>query len=159
LLIAAVGLWMALRKKWLFLGLPILVLGLVLSFLGAQRVWEYQKGLLRSDYTAGQDQFEQLEKADLSARDKQTGIDWPQWRGPDRDGVARDTGLLAEWPKDGPTVVWRQPIGGGFSSPAIAAGRIYCMDKQGNEERLLCLEAYRGKLLWEHRYPVDYRGM
>ena len=46
--------------------------------------------------------------------------DWPQWRGPLRDGVTKETGLLKEWPKDGPKLVWRvAELGGGFSTPAV----------------------------------------
>src|SRR5689334_3270816 len=57
--------------------------------------------------------------------------DWPQWQGPKRDGVWREAGILAKFPKDGPKVLWRSPIGSGFSGPAVASGRIYVMDRQG----------------------------
>jgi outer membrane protein assembly factor BamB len=85
--------------------------------------------------------------------------DWPQWRGPHRDGISADTGLLTEWPKDGPRRVWRAPIGGGYSSPSVAGGRVYVTDKQGSEERVRCLDANRGKERWSYAYEVDYTGM
>ncbi len=54
--------------------------------------------------------------------------DWPQWMGPGRDNVWRETGLLETLPKDGPKVVWRVPIAGGYSGPAVAGGRVYVTD-------------------------------
>ena len=54
--------------------------------------------------------------------------DWPQWQGPNRDGISADTGLLKQWPKEGPPLAWRiDGLGGGDSAPAVAAGRIYGM--------------------------------
>lgn len=56
--------------------------------------------------------------------------DSPQWLGPQRDGIWRETGILAEFPKGGPPVRWRTPIGGGYTGPAIAGGRVFVMDRQ-----------------------------
>src|SRR5262249_29229974 len=62
--------------------------------------------------------------AGISAR----ANDWPQWRGPQRNGISQETGLLAEWPKDGPKLVWkRTDIGSGYSTPAVVGGRIYVL--------------------------------
>ena len=58
--------------------------------------------------------------------------DWPQWLGPRRDGVWRETGLVARFPADGPKVLWRAEVGGGFTGPAVAGGRVYVMDRQGD---------------------------
>jgi hypothetical protein len=55
--------------------------------------------------------------------------DWPQWLGPQRDGVWRETGLLAKFPKGGPKVLWRLPIGGGYAGPAVAGGKVYITDR------------------------------
>ena len=49
--------------------------------------------------------------------------DWPQWLGPQRDGVWRETGIIERFPEGGPAVRWRVPIGGGYSGPAVAEGR------------------------------------
>ena len=49
--------------------------------------------------------------------------DWPQWMGPKRDGVWRDTGILDAFPSEGPKINWRVPIGGGYAGPAVAAGK------------------------------------
>ena len=55
--------------------------------------------------------------------------DWPQWLGPNRDGVWRETGILEQFPKDGPKIRWRKAIGSGYAGPAVAAGRVYVTDR------------------------------
>ncbi len=98
---------------------------------------------------------------------------WPQWMGPQRDGVWRETGLLSSFPPGGPKVRWRTPIGGGYSGPAVANGRVYVTDRilkagaqdpenpfsRGNTpstERILCLNEADGKVLWKHEYDCAY---
>ena len=54
--------------------------------------------------------------------------DWPQWLGPQRDGVWRETGLVDSFPKEGPTVIWRAKIAGGYAGPAVSDGRAYVAD-------------------------------
>jgi outer membrane protein assembly factor BamB len=99
--------------------------------------------------------------------------DWPQWQGPQCDGVWRETDILEKFPKDGPTVVWRAEIGGGFTGPAVAGGHVYVMDRQGtplgkgvespgkqglvSKERILCLKADTGKVVWQHEYNCVYK--
>jgi outer membrane protein assembly factor BamB len=76
--------------------------------------------------------------------------DWPQWRGPDRTGVSKETGLLKEWPKDGPPLRWkRTDIGTGYSSPAVAGGRVYIQTTAGDREFALALDEATGKELWK----------
>jgi outer membrane protein assembly factor BamB len=98
--------------------------------------------------------------------------DWPQWLGPKRDSVWRETGLLQKFPAGGPKVLWRAPVDGGFSGPAVAGGKVYVMDyvtsvdrsKPGassrkpihGKERLVCFNAPDGKKLWEHAYDCEY---
>jgi outer membrane protein assembly factor BamB len=75
--------------------------------------------------------------------------DWPQWRGPRRDGVSKETGLLKEWPKDGPKLLWEvKDVGGGFSTPAIVGDRIYLMSNTKDEESVVCLNVKDGKPVW-----------
>src|SRR5262245_60927137 len=86
--------------------------------------------------------------------------DWRQLRGVNRDGVWHETGLLKEFPADGLKVRWRRAVGYGYSSPVIAAGRVFVSDselvKPVAKERLHCFEERTGKLLWTHAYEVKY---
>lgn len=75
--------------------------------------------------------------------------DWPQWRGPDRTGVSQEKGLMKAWPKEGPKRVWTfKNAGLGFSSFAIADGKLYTLGTRGNDEIILALDAKEGKELW-----------
>jgi outer membrane protein assembly factor BamB len=97
--------------------------------------------------------------------------DWPQWMGPNRDNVWREDGLLEKFPEDGPPVVWRAPIAGGYAGPAISDGKVFVTDYVTNEnvkidnfdrreftgtERVLCLDESTGQQFWKHEYPVKY---
>ena len=82
--------------------------------------------------------------------------DWPQWRGPNRDGISRQTGLLKEWPDDGPQVLWRVPLGEGFSGISVARGRVYTMFSEGNDEFVICLDASNGEEMWRFRSDSTY---
>ncbi|MHC4118769.1 MAG: outer membrane protein assembly factor BamB family protein [Planctomycetota bacterium] len=78
--------------------------------------------------------------------------DWPQWRGLNRDGKSADTGLLKEWPNDGPPLAWKvDKLGGGYSAPSIAAGRIFGMSNRGEDEVVWALSETNGKELWVTR--------
>src|SRR5262245_55560163 len=88
--------------------------------------------------------------------------DWPQWLGPTRDGVCPDLGLPDRLPTERPRPRWRYPLGGGYSGVAVAGGRVFTLDyrnKPREVERVVCLDAATGKLLWSHSYPVRYAGM
>jgi outer membrane protein assembly factor BamB len=97
--------------------------------------------------------------------------DWPQWLGPRRDSVWREEGIIDRIPADGLKTRWRVPIAGGYAGPAMADGRVYVMDyvTEGDQtpnpdqrsalqgtERLLCLSAADGELLWKHQYECPY---
>src|SRR5947207_5216046 len=99
--------------------------------------------------------------------------DWPQWLGPRRDGVWRESGILEKFAADGPKVRWRAPIGAGYTGPAVARGRVYLMDRRlaqgasnpsnpfarseiSGTERVLCLNESDGKILWQHEYDCPY---
>ncbi len=86
--------------------------------------------------------------------------DWPQWRGPNRDGVWGETGLLQSFPAEGLKVRWRVPAGWGFSSPVVAQGRVYLADselaKPKAKERLRCFDEATGQVLWTYAYDVAY---
>ena len=75
--------------------------------------------------------------------------DWPQWRGPNRDGVSLETGLLKEWPSAGPPLVWKtQGLGNGYSTVAVSQGRLYTMGVRGDQEFIMAIDAKDGKPLW-----------
>jgi outer membrane protein assembly factor BamB len=79
-----------------------------------------------------------------------TAADWPQWRGPARDAVSAETGLLKEWPKDGPKLLWKAAdVGNGYSTPSVAKGRVYLLGDKGDDEFALALDAKDGKELWK----------
>ncbi len=98
--------------------------------------------------------------------------DWPGWLGPRRDGVWRETGLLDKLPAGGPKVLWRVPLGAGYSGPAVVGDRVYVMDRESprglpndadpqrgtlpGTERVLCLDAATGKIVWKHEYDCPY---
>lgn len=86
--------------------------------------------------------------------------DWPQWRGLHRDGIWRETGILQSFPPEGLKILWRVPVGTGFSSPVVARGRVYVTDshvtRTNARENVRCLEAASGKSIWTHTYDVVY---
>jgi len=110
--------------------------------------------------------------------------DWPQWLGPGRDGVWREDGILQEFPAGGPRLRWQAKIGGGYSGPAVADGRVFVMDRTSaakdlhsgrllhagpaprnqnfvrrllpGSERVVCLNEADGRVLWTHVYDCPY---
>src|SRR5690349_16658599 len=88
------------------------------------------------------------------------GDDWPQWRGPTRDGVWRETGLVEKFAGDEVPIVWRVPVGSGYSGPTIAGGKVYLTDRlvePTQQERVHCFDAATGKTLWSYAYEAQYR--
>lgn len=78
--------------------------------------------------------------------------DWPQFRGENRDGLTKETGLLNEWPQGGPKLVWKADgLGEGYATPSVAKGRIYGMGLRGSEEVVWALDAATGKEVWHTR--------
>jgi len=76
-------------------------------------------------------------------------FDWPQWHGPDRTDVSKETGLLKKWPAEGPKRVWLyENAGNGYSGPAIANGKYFTIGTRDNNECVLALDANTGKELW-----------
>jgi len=99
------------------------------------------------------------------------GDDWPQWMGPQRDNRWREAGLLKRFPDNGPPVVWRMPIAGGYSGPAVAGPHVFVTDYVTNDpiegdraegqgstgvERVWCFDRQTGQSVWQHSYPVKY---
>src|SRR5258706_10068329 len=88
------------------------------------------------------------------------GTDWPQVRGPNRDGNWDETGILESLPPEGLKICWRHPVGGGFSSPVVAQGRVFVSDveliKPSARERVHCFDEKTGKILWVFAYKENY---
>lgn len=75
--------------------------------------------------------------------------DWPQWQGQNRTAVSKETGLLQEWPNEGPKLLWSvKTLGGGYSTPSVAAGRIFGMGARDGDEGVWALRESDGKELW-----------
>jgi outer membrane protein assembly factor BamB len=99
--------------------------------------------------------------------------DWPQWMGPRRDDIWREGGILQTFPTNGPVVIWRTNIEGGYCGPAVVGNRLFVLDrpsipkvadvqegdaaaKAAKSERVLCLDVSNGRKVWEHSYPRAY---
>ena len=87
-------------------------------------------------------------------------FDWPQWQGPDRTGMSKETGLLQEWPEDGPPLAWKVTnVGGGYSAPAIAGGRIYGMSKVEDEGEFVWARSESdGSEIWSKKIADPTEG-
>jgi outer membrane protein assembly factor BamB len=99
--------------------------------------------------------------------------DWPQWLGPRRDSVWRESGIVEKFSTNGPPIRWRARVGGGYAGPSVARGRVYVADRQlapdtsnpanpfdrgqiRGVERVLCLSETNGQVLWKHEYECPY---
>jgi len=82
-----------------------------------------------------------------------SAADWPQWRGPDRNGVSKESGLLKQWPAGGPKLLWQvNDLGDGYSTPVVVGNRIYMMSNRGLENEFVqAISADDGKVIWTTR--------
>jgi outer membrane protein assembly factor BamB len=88
--------------------------------------------------------------------------DWPQWRGPHRDGVWRETGTLSTFPTDRLAHKWSAEVGPGYSGPTVAQGRVYLTDRviePAQIERVHCFDAATGERVWSYSYDCVYEGV
>lgn len=81
--------------------------------------------------------------------------DWPHWRGPSRNGISTETGWTDQWPAAGPSVAWKAGVGLGFSSFAVANGRVVTAGHADEKDTVFCFDAMTGKEIWKHSYPSD----
>ncbi len=146
-------------------GVQVLIV-LVLAVLALSGTAAVRNKLDLERYQADDLRLEKLRAAPLVGGTTAATEDWPQWRGPNRDGLSSEVGLLHAWPEGGPKVVWEVTVGRGLSSVAVAGGRVYTMMQEdppaaanaGNPppqsfESVVCWEAATGKELWRFRYP------
>lgn len=82
-----------------------------------------------------------------------SAADWPQWRGPRRTGISQESGLLKEWPKDGPKLLWQvNDVGDGYATPSVVGGRLYIVGNRGmDNEFIQALSVADGKSVWSTR--------
>jgi outer membrane protein assembly factor BamB len=89
----------------------------------------------------------------------QTEANWPQWRGPNRDGISKETGLLKQWPTGGPSLVWKATgAGRGYSSFSIANGKLYTMGLRGDREFVIAFDIATGKEAWATAHGSAFRN-
>jgi outer membrane protein assembly factor BamB len=84
-----------------------------------------------------------------------TEPDWPQWRGPNRDGTLASFTAPASWP-DTLTRRWKIDVGTGYATPIVVANRVYAFSRQDDNEVMRALDAGTGKVVWETRYPAPF---
>lgn len=82
--------------------------------------------------------------------------DWPQFRGPNRDGISPEAAVLKGWPASGPKVLWKAPLGEGYSQIVSVKGRLYTLAQQGEEQVALAFDGATGKQLWRARIDGEY---
>ena len=85
--------------------------------------------------------------------------EWPQWRGADRDGLSKETGLLKQWPESGPPLVWKASgAGRGYSSFSASKGRLYTMGLRGEREFVVAFDFKTGKEIWATPHGNAFRN-
>jgi outer membrane protein assembly factor BamB len=88
--------------------------------------------------------------------------DWPQWRGPNRDGIWPETGVIEKFDSAQLPLKWRVKISNGYNGPTVAEGRVYVMDRitaPAEAERVHCFDAMTGQKIWSHSYECRYRSV
>jgi len=90
-------------------------------------------------------------------RGADTGEDWPHFLGPRSDDTSLETGLLDQWPTNGPPILWEKQIGSGYGAPSVLGGRLVIHHRVGGEEIVECLDAASGKSQWHFGYPSSFQ--
>ena len=105
---------------------------------------------------------DEMDLKDIGTRSR--GIDWPFFLGPNGDSKSPETGILKEWPKEGPKIVWQRELGISYGIGSVSKGRYYQFDRIGDRATLFCLNAETGKELWSGSgfglgvYSIAFRG-
>ena len=96
---------------------------------------------------------------DPSLGTRTSGIDWPDFLGPGRRNKSPETGILKQWPAEGPRVVWKKRRGIGYAACSISEGRLMQFDRRGSMARLTCMNSETGEELWHFEYRTAYRDL
>jgi outer membrane protein assembly factor BamB len=82
--------------------------------------------------------------------------DWYRWRGPDLNGISKETGWQSQWPAEGPKQLWKASVGMGVASISVSQGRAFTTGNNGSDtDTIFCLDAATGAEIWKHSYPCD----
>jgi outer membrane protein assembly factor BamB len=137
------------RRFLLIFGLLVLLVyaGIFLS----QR---YSRNRIEEDAVLASE-LQSARLVELSQPATSTG-DWPQWRGPNRDGISLETGLNFVWPESGPKKLWEAPASEGYSGFAVSGGRVYIILQDGDNEVVECRDAATGDFKWKVPYPAHF---
>ena len=95
-----------------------------------------------------------LALAAVSARSGSAASDWPQWLGPDVNGVSTETNWQGTFPPEGPTVLWEQQIGAGYAAAAVHDGKLYTAGWKNGQDTIYCLDAETGEGVWTYSYKI-----
>jgi len=87
------------------------------------------------------------------------GVDWPRFLGPTGDSRSPEKGILTEWGKCGPPMVWHRALGTSYGIGSVAGGRYFQFDRFGNQARLTCLNSRTGTFFWNFEYPTEYEDL
>ncbi len=139
----------------------ILILGLT-AVLGIGGYAAWKSPWVRSFFARDSENLAEIDRAANAAipneKPPEAASGSPQWRGASRKGVAAVGSFRTDWEKLPPKELWRVPIGGGFGSCSVVGGKLYVQDKQGDKERVVCLDAETGKQIWEYAYQSGPAG-
>src|SRR6185312_15706278 len=86
------------------------------------------------------------------------GTPWTQWGGPNRNFQTDSKGIKEQWPAAGPKVVWKRPLGDGYSAPSVEGNMLYTMYGKPNIEIVMAADASTGKTLWEQSNPMTFKS-
>lgn len=147
------------RRKWWLLA----ALGLLLAGIVALAVVQF---VFKKEPYEDPGRLAKLQKADLRQPPPAATTDWPQWRGPNRNGISGETGLLTAWPDEGLKTIWEKRAGKGvtsrggtgYSCITVAQGRAYTIFQDKQNEAVVCFSAADGTELWRYHYPAHYQN-
>ena len=86
------------------------------------------------------------------------GLDWYQWRGPNRDGISTEKGWQSTWSGSGPKKLWTVQVGTGYSTVSVSDGKVFTLGNKNATDTIYCLESETGKEIWKHSYPCKAAG-
>jgi outer membrane protein assembly factor BamB len=96
-----------------------------------------------------------MESATTPGKEAQPSNDWPQWLGPNRNGISAETGWRTDWAANPPKELWRKKVGDGFTTVSVAAGHLYTTGNTAEADTVFCLNPETGAEIWKYTYPCE----